>query len=75
MSEKEAKEYVNNSLEIKRLQKRIRELEADQFKHCCTCGRLERHDCFVLHHCPLLGYVDPEKDGCTKHEERRGEND
>lgn len=71
LSGKEAKEAVNQSLEIKRLQKQVAELKADQVKHCITCQSLERHDCFTLHRCPMLGYVDPYRDGCTKHKERR----
>ena len=31
---------------------------------CRTCFRLERHDCYTLWCCPILGIVDPDKDGC-----------
>lgn len=71
MSGKEAKEHVNNALEVKRLQKQVRDLEKDRIKHCISCRRMERHDCYTLYRCPMLGYVDPEKDGCTRHEERK----
>lgn len=68
---KEAKEAINHSLELKRLQKRVAELEQNQMPHCITCRRLVQHNCYTLFSCPMLGYVDPERDGCSKHEERR----
>lgn len=71
MSGKEAKDHVNNTLELKRLHKRVSELEGNQIKHCISCRRMERHDCYTLFRCPMMGYVDPEKDGCTRHEERK----
>lgn len=75
LSGKEAKEAVNQSLELKRLKKLVEKLEADQIKHCITCQRLVQHDCYVLSSCPMLGYVDPERDGCTKHQERRTQHE
>lgn len=67
----EAKETVSQNLEIKRLKKLVAKLEADQVKHCISCQCLVQHDCYTLYSCPMLGYVDPELDGCTKHQERR----
>ncbi len=70
MSGKEAKDIVSMSLELKKLQKRIKELEANQIKHCKTCARLTQLDCFTLWYCPKLKCVNPERDGCTHHKER-----
>lgn len=71
MSGEEAKEQIDLKLEIKRLERKIRELEALQFKPCGTCVRCAPLDCMTIYYCPLLGYVDPERSGCTKHKERR----
>lgn len=69
MSGKEAKDLVSISLELKKMQKRVKELETHQIKPCKTCRKLQQLDCFTLYRCPKLGYVDPERDGCTRHEE------
>ena len=71
MSGKEAKEQISQNLEIKRLERKIRDLEARALKPCGTCERCEPLDCLTIHYCPLLGNVDPERSGSTKHKERR----
>ncbi len=71
MSGKEAKEQIDLKLEIKRLERKVRELEARALKPCGTCTRCAPLDCLTIYHCPLLGNVDPEQSGCTKHKERK----
>lgn len=38
---------------------------------CRGCAKLYRHPCGAFMACPRLGAVDPDRDGCTKREERR----
>lgn len=46
---------------------RLRAGSERKFKPCRTCVRLKQHDCCVFYECPLLGIVNPDVDGCTKH--------
>lgn len=46
---------------------KLRAESAKAFKPCRTCERLKRHDCGAFFECPLLGIVNPDEDGCTKH--------
>lgn len=70
MSEKEMKEAVDQTLEMNKLRKKVKELEARQMQTCRGCVCLKRHDCYVFYWCPRLGYVDPDRDGCSKREEK-----
>ena len=65
MQNKEIQQLV---LENGKLKKENKKLLSMQIKPCSTCENLKRHDCYVLWVCPYLGFVDPEKDGCTKHQ-------
>lgn len=46
---------------------RLKAEAARAMQPCRTCQRLKRHDCGVFFECPLLGIVNPDLDGCTKH--------
>ena len=49
-------------------------LDKQTNKPCRSCARLERHDCYTLWRCPILGIVDPERDGCQIWKERTNGN-
>lgn len=58
-------------LENGKLKAENKALAESQMRHCVSCDRLSRHDCYTLHWCPFLGFVDPERDGCSRHKPRR----
>lgn len=62
MNDKEIQRLVLGNSKLKRELKKIAKLE-----HCRTCQNMKQRDCFTLYYCRYLGYVDPDKDGCTKH--------
>lgn len=77
MNSKDAKEAVERTLELNRLQFKIAELEKElsqlreeQLHHCESCDNLMQHDCFTLWFCPALGVVNPLRDGCSRWKER-----
>lgn len=41
-------------------------LKENHIDHCRGCTNLGRHPCGAFFHCPYLGVVDPDKDGCSK---------
>lgn len=38
----------------------------ERFVYCGECDRCKQAAFYTMHYCPMLGYVDPNKDGCTK---------
>lgn len=51
---------------------RLKKLATLALKPCKSCANLKQHDCWTLFECPFLGFVDPERDGCTKHKQKKG---
>ena len=59
-------------LENDRLRIELQLLQGEHKRNppCGDCERIERHDCYTLWHCPLLGFVDPAGPGCQKWQEK-----
>lgn len=51
---------------IANLRLRVMQLERKQVPHCKGCGNLHEDYTGTFHVCPLLGSVDPDRDGCTR---------
>ncbi len=44
-------------------------LRKDALPHCRGCARLREDYTGTFHICPMLGSVDPDKDGCSRRTE------
>lgn len=52
--------------EIANLRLRVMQLERKQMQHCRGCLNLHEEFTGTFHVCPLLGSVDPDRDGCSR---------
>ena len=48
-----------------------RRLMAAAAPKCGSCENITQHDCFTLHECKFLGFVDPEGPGCQRHKNKK----
>ena len=52
--------------ELVTLRLRVMQLERQKLQHCNGCQRLHEDYTGTFHVCPLLGSVEPDKDGCSR---------
>ena len=64
------KRYTELVLENDKLRIENMHLRGAAIPPCEGCELLHRHDCFTLHYCEILGFVDPNKPGCQKRKEK-----